>query len=85
MPTFYSDLDIEPRDFLNACRPYDIEALTKYLIEDGYIKDPYAKRIDNVSIPENLFKECLNKISVNYLQLTLEEEEIIRNIAKRLP
>jgi hypothetical protein len=25
------------------------------------------------------------KISINYLQLTQEEEEVIRNIAKRLP
>jgi hypothetical protein len=34
---------------------------------------------------EESFNECLDKITNNYLQLTHEEEEVIRNIAKRLP
>jgi hypothetical protein len=85
MPTFYSDeIEIDPDDFLSACTSYEIEELIKALIEDGHINDPYVKRKDNISITEESFSECLDKLSTNYLQLTLEEEEIIRIIAKRL-
>ena len=86
MPTFYSDeIEIDPDDFLSACTSYEIKELIQALIDDGHIQNPYVKRKDNVSIPEESFGECLDKISTNYLQLTLEEEEAIRIIAKRLP
>jgi hypothetical protein len=86
MPTFYSEeIDIEPDDFLNACNSYEIKELIKALIEDGHINDPYVKRKDNVSINEESFNECLDKIANNYLQLTHEEEQLIRDIAQRLP
>ena len=86
MPTFYSeDIDIDPDDFVSSCSSYEIKELIKALIEDGHINDPYVKRKDNISITEESFNECLDKLSANYLQLTLEEEEVIRNIAKRLP
>jgi hypothetical protein len=86
MPTFYSEeIDIEPDDFLNACNSREIEELIKALIEDGHINDPYIKRKDNVSINEESFNECLDKIANNYLQLTHEEEQLIRDIAQRLP
>jgi hypothetical protein len=86
MPTFYSEeIDIEPDDFLNACNSREIEELIKALIEDGHINDPYVKRKDNVSINEESFNECLDKIANNYLQLTHEEEQLIRDIAQRLP
>jgi len=85
MPTFYIDeMDIDPDDFVNACNKREIEELIKALIEDGHINDPYVKRKNNVSMNEESFNECLDKISTNYLQLTQEEEEVIRNIAKRL-
>jgi len=85
MPTFYSDeLEIDPDDFLSACTSYEIKELIKALIEDGHINDPYVERKDNISVTEKSFSECLDKLSANYLQLTLEEEEAIRNIAKRL-
>jgi hypothetical protein len=34
---------------------------------------------------EESFNECLDKITNNYLQLTHEEEQLIRDIAQRLP
>jgi hypothetical protein len=86
MPTFYSEeIELDPDDFLSACNSYEINELIKALIEDGHINDPYVKRKDNVSMNEESFNECLDKITNNYLQLTHEEEEVIRNIAKRLP
>jgi hypothetical protein len=86
MPTFCTEeLDINPKDFVNACTSYEVEKLIKALIEEGHINNPYIKRKDNVSMNEELFNEYLDKISINYLQLTQEEEEVIRNIAKRLP
>ena len=86
MPTFYSEeIELDPDDFLNACNSREIEELIKALIEDGHINDPYVKRKDNVSINEESFNECLDKIANNYLQLTHEEEQLIRDIAQRLP
>lgn len=86
MPTFYTEeIDINPDDFVSACSKQEIEELIKALVEEGHINDPYVKRKDNTSITEESFNGCLDKLSANYLQLTLEEEEAIRNIAKRLP
>lgn len=90
MPYFYVDedeleIDIEPGDYLDACSQWDIEKLIQYLIEDGYIKNPYVKRTDNVSINEESFNKSLDILSANYVNLTLEEEELINNIAKRFP
>jgi hypothetical protein len=86
MPTFYSEeIELEPDEFLSACNSYEIKELIKALIEDGHINDPYVKRKDNVSINEESFNECLDKIANNYLQLTHEEEQLIRDIAQRLP
>jgi len=85
MPIFYSDeIDLEPDEYLNACNSREIEELIKALIEDGHIKKPHTKRTDKVSINEEKFNESLNKIAANYVVLTVEEEEFINNIAKRL-
>ena len=48
--------------------------------EGGYIKDPYTKHTNSVSINEEVFNESLNKIAANYVVLTLEEEEFINNL-----
>jgi hypothetical protein len=85
MPTFYSEeIELDPDDFLSACNSREIKELIQALVDDGHINDPYVKRRDNVSMNEESFNECLDKITNNYLQLTHEEEEVIRNIAKRL-
>ncbi len=85
MPTFYADeIDLEPDEYVSACSHWEIEKLIKALIEDGHIKSPNVNKINNISINEEAFVESLDKIANNYVRLTLEEEEFIHNLAKKL-
>lgn len=85
MPEFYPEsMDIGPDEFVSACNSYEIRELIEALVEDGHINNPHVKSKDKTSLNEGSFGECLDKLSANYLQLTLDEEEVIRNIAKRL-
>ena len=68
MPTFYTEeIDIDPDNFVIACNSYEIKELIQALIDEGHINDPYVKRKDNVSINEESFNECLDKLTNNYL------------------
>ena len=86
MPRFYEDvevdIDIDVNDFLNCCNKDDINEIIQFLKEDGYIKDNFINN-DSPSLPEIEFDDIINKIHRNRLQLTNEEDELLKKIASR--
>jgi hypothetical protein len=84
MPSFYVDeLDIEVGEFLDSCSRREIDELLDYLVEDGFLDKKSLTKPKQKSVLEEEWDETINKLSENRLQLTKEEEEIIRSIVKR--
>lgn len=90
MPRFYEyvetevDVDISVRDFLEECDTDDIERLIKLLKEDGYLRGNVSiLEDDTFTLQEMEMKNALTKIFENRLGLSMEEEEMIKNMAKR--
>lgn len=90
MPRFYEyvetevDVDISVRDFLEECDTDDIERLIKLLKEGGYLRGNVSiLEDDTFTLQEMEMKNALTKIFENRLGLSMEEEEMIKNMAKR--
>jgi len=69
------DVDIDVDDFLEGCTNYELDEVINWLTER--YTSQYG--LDH----ENIVKTLL-KISNSAIQLTTEEEEIIKSIANRL-
>jgi hypothetical protein len=83
MPDFTADIDISPSDYIYECSDYEIKELITELKEGGYLKGGVIDTDDN-NIIDDEWTEMINKIYKNRLLLSNEDEEIIRNISKRL-
>lgn len=82
-------IDIEIDDFLTECSSYEIKNLIKYLIEDGYDEEILnelnrQKKLKPSFYSNKNIDESLIKIQNSHIQLTLEEEQQIYQIANRL-
>jgi hypothetical protein len=87
MPEFYvEDIDIDPSEFVSACSKREIDKLIDALAEDGYIVKPIKSvSARDKNILDEEWDEVMGKLGGNgRLQLTNEEEEIIKKIANRL-
>jgi hypothetical protein len=90
MPTFYADdIDIEPHEFVSACRKKEIQELIEELVESGHLP-PSVKSWSKKENPKGFhpmevrLETSLDKLHGNYHRLTSEEEETIIKIANRL-
>ena len=85
MPDFDYDgyVHIDVDDFIRACSSREIEGVIDELVEKGYIKSSRVIHDSQMTIPEQIFQEALQKLDGKWNQLTKEEEEIIANISKR--
>ncbi len=74
----FVEADVDIDDFLSACNKKDIEYIIESLREDGHLR--------NEDLLENTTEldDSLLKIIDSQIQLTVEEETIIKNIAARL-
>ena len=80
MPIFNIDeekvMDVSIGEFLDACEIHEIEELLSTLKNEGWFNYPR-------SVMEIEFDNITKKIYQNRLQLTNEEEEILKKIASR--
>ena len=90
MPDFTpDDIDITPSEFVDACRPRDIEELLDVLVEDGYINaDRLSKNGGNngvrrPNINDEKYWESLQHLAKCRDLLSVTEEEFINNLADR--
>lgn len=76
------NIDIDVDDFLEGCSSYEINEVVEWLEANEYIKNAITdNNIDNLQDIE--FKEALSIIANNRIMLSVEEEELIKSIAKR--
>jgi hypothetical protein len=81
----YIDIDVD--DFLFDCSGTDIKRIIKVLIAEGYdteIIEELNKNKKSVYQGPEEIDECLIKIQDSQIQLTIEEENTIKQIANRL-
>jgi hypothetical protein len=88
MPRFYreveADIDIDVEDFIYECSDRDIEKIIQILVEEGKLPktlETFSKS-QNLLMTEKMWYETTEKIRNNRLSLSIEEIEIIENIAK---
>jgi hypothetical protein len=88
MPEFDTYVDVDVDEFWTECSKREKEELIDILVEDGWVvrTSPKGTTPEQTlpSLPDILWMEMINKISVSRLQLTREEEELIEKIYKRL-
>jgi len=86
MPYFtqdVDDLDIDVDDFFYEMSDSEKQEMYELLREDGYGSSFKLSDEMSASIPEWEFIDTIEKISSNRLQLTNEEDEILKKIASR--
>jgi hypothetical protein len=84
MPYFYSETEVEVTidEFVESCKPRDIDELIQTLQEAGYLNNIAGKTGDKTAL-QLTFEEALLKLQNTYYQLSNEEIETIQNIAKK--
>lgn len=85
MPEFETYIDIDPSEYLYSCSDREIKELIDCLIEDGHIQSKCvaSKNNEQKNILDLEWDEIINKLSLNRLSLTIDDEEIIKKISNR--
>ena len=79
MPDFETQVDIDVDDFYFECNDRERKELAEMLIEDNY-----ASPFNGTSIEDNDLSQAVVKILQFRMQLTVEEEELIKKIGNRV-
>ena len=74
----FVEADVDIDDFLDACNDKDIKYVIEYLKESGHLVD------EDMLERRTELDDSLLKIMNAQIQLTVEEEATIKNIANRL-
>ena len=80
----YFDHDISVRDFLSECSPYDIKQIVEYLKRNNYINSELINLIDKTDLITADWNTTIRKLATAQINLTVEEEQIIKQIASKL-
>ena len=79
MPDFETWVDIDVDNFYFECNDRERKELAEMLIEDNY-----ASPFNGTSIEDNDLSQAVVKILQFRMQLTVEEEELIKKIGNRV-
>lgn len=86
MPRFYEtvdvDIDINVDEFLDKCDRDDIKELVESLREDGHLTSDNMTD-SNVSYMEEKHQSYCNHLRNSYLQMSNEDMEIVKILAKK--
>lgn len=93
------DVNLDYDEILDACNRHDKKELLIELLTDGFIeklsvsdkRDIYntlndtslSAIVNKLTLVEQTFQDNISLIAQNRLQLTIEEEELINQLAKR--
>ena len=81
----YINVDIDLEDVYNDLSTSARNTLVGWLKEDGYIEDPETNEFPSPeTYKDDEWVETIQKLAKNRHQLTFEEEELIKEISKRL-
>lgn len=81
MPEFEAELDVDPAEYVDCCSDKEKRELVTLLLQQGYGLTTESPKGNCIS--EREFEEHLNALSGKWNLLTLEEEQTIKNVAKR--
>lgn len=83
MPSINVDIDLD--EVYNSLSSFEMGSLVNWLKEDGYIEEPEVNEFpSSENYKDDDWVETIQKLAKNRHQLTLDEEEQIKEISKRL-
>lgn len=77
------DVDIDVEEFLEECTLSEIEEVLNYLEDQNYIKRGQRVTSPAINSMEIDYINALNKLQNKRIYLTLEEEQLILNLANK--
>lgn len=81
MPKFEAELDIDPEEYVDRCSDKEKRELAALLLQQGYELTKESHKGNSIS--EQEFEEHLYALKGKWNLLTSEEEQTIKNVAKR--
>jgi len=81
MPDFSTYIDIDPYEYVEECSRRELEELIGILKQGDLWEET---KTDNMNILDMEWNEIVKKLSNSRLQLSTEDEEIIKQIANKL-
>lgn len=82
MPTFTQEIDVEIEEFVDSLYKHEIKELIDYLKQEGHLNGEVT--LPEMNLQDIEWSKVIDKLSQSRLQLTIEEEELIKNIANKL-
>jgi hypothetical protein len=83
MPEFTTEIDIEPHEYVYECSKRELQELIDELIEKGLvvqISSPHEKKPNLLEIE---WLSNIAKLGTLRQRVTLEEEEMLKNLVKK--
>jgi len=83
MPEFTTEIDIEPHEYVYECSRRELQELIDELIEKGLvvqISSPHEKKPNLLEIE---WLSNIAKLTTLRQRVTLEEEEMLKNLVKK--
>jgi hypothetical protein len=87
MPDFTSEIEIDVDEFLDACSRSEKQALIETLVDEGWVRRVISPNSNPDDYQPNLLEiewnNTIDKLSELRQRLTLEEEEVIKNLVAK--
>jgi hypothetical protein len=78
----YIDVDID--DIVGSMNSRELQRLMDDLYDDGWVPTQLQAVTDSASISDEEWNEVIEKLRTGKIFLTIEEEELIKQLAKKL-
>lgn len=82
MPYFRTEVDVDPQEFYDECSENEKQELIDILVDDDLVIRG-SNTNSKVSPVHSLFLDEVQKIESNYFRLSMEDLELISQIAKK--
>jgi 5'(3')-deoxyribonucleotidase len=80
----YVSLDIDIDEVLSDLNSRELQELVDNLYDDGWVPTQLQAVTDSASISDEEWNEAIEKLRTGKIFLTIEEEELIKQLAKKL-
>jgi 5'(3')-deoxyribonucleotidase len=80
----YVSVDIDIDEVLGDLNSRELQELVDNLYDDGWVPTQLQAVTDSASISDEEWNEVIEKLRTGKIFLTIEEEELIKQIAKKL-
>jgi hypothetical protein len=78
----YIDVDID--EVVGSMNSRELQRLMDDLYDDGWVPTQLQAVVDSASISDEEWNEVIEKLRTGKIFLTIEEEELIKQLAKKL-